>query len=120
MAPHPAIAGEARRGACHRADGIPIRGRIDEHKRTPVAQERNHRFFVYETEHLIVIDAIAVPQLVVVHEVAAMEFIEVGHTFICQPEGMEQFFEGLAAVGFKIPKGMVQVEEKVFILHALS
>jgi hypothetical protein len=47
-----------------------------------------------------------------------VKFVEIRDAAIAEPEGVVKLFQGKSAVRLKIPQGMIQVEEKVFILHA--
>ena len=49
-----------------------------------------------------------------------MKFVEICYAPIFKLKGVEKFLQGLAAVRFKIPKSVVQVEKKVFILHGAN
>jgi hypothetical protein len=46
-----------------------------------------------------------------------MEAVKIVHSFSFQPKLLVQFFQRLAAIGFKIPKRMVEVEEKMAVFH---
>ena len=50
-------------------------------------------------------------------QVATVKFVEIRYTAIAQLKGVVKLFQGESAVCLKIPKGMVQVEKKVFILR---
>jgi hypothetical protein len=62
--------------------------------------------------------AIALPQLIVVDQVAAVKFVKIRYAAFPEFQGLVKLFQGESAVRLKIPKRMVQVEKKVFILHA--
>jgi len=62
--------------------------------------------------------AVAVPEFFVVCKIVFMKAIKIVDPFCLQFHGVVQFFQRLPAVGIKIPKRMVQVKEKMLVLHA--
>src|ERR1700728_5287543 len=50
--------------------------------------------------------AIAFPKLVVVYQVAAVEFVKIRYPAIAELQGMVKLFQGESAIRLKIPKGM--------------
>jgi hypothetical protein len=54
------------------------------------------------------------------HDILLMEQTEIMDPTGSQIELQIQFLQRLPAIGFKIPQRMIQVEEKVFILHGAN
>jgi hypothetical protein len=55
-----------------------------------------------------------------VYDITPVEGIEIGNPFFGEEQLMVQLMQGLPAIGLKIPQGMIEVEEKVFILHGFT
>ena len=60
---------------------------------------------------------VAVPQSFVVVGIAFKEFIEIGMDGFKHSMPVVQVQDAFAAVGFKIPDGMIEVEKEVFVFQ---
>lgn len=63
---------------------------------------------------------VAMPQPLVVIKVLLVESFEVRRYFLGQLVADEQFVEGFFGVGFKVPQGVVEVEEEMGVRHVAA
>lgn len=68
--------------------------------------------------HFYIAVPVALPQFIVMKDILPVKKVKVRYAPLSKAQIMMEFLQGLPAVGFKIPERMVEVEEKVFILHS--
>ena len=52
------------------------------------------------------------------NQVVFVKQIKIIHTPVSEIQGLIQFFQRLATIGFKIPKGMIEIEKKMLVFHS--
>ena len=80
-------------------------------------QQRQPHPFPPQFIHLDKTIPVTFPQLIVMHRIVGEKSLEIRHPSFLQAERLIEILQRLPAIGLKIPQRMVQVEEKVFILH---